>query len=144
MSDIPNLRSKIRVSFVNAQGVREEGADGGGLYKEFLNSLIQIVFNPNYGLFVLTQTGKELYPNAKSKSLFKDDIHIYKFLGRILGKAIYDGITVEPQFANFFLKKLIGKQNNLNDLKSLDPDLHKNLNFIKEYEGSVEDLSLTF
>jgi ubiquitin-protein ligase E3 C len=93
---------------------------------------------------VLTQTGKELYPNAKSKSLFKDDIHIYKFLGRILGKAIYDGITVEPQFANFFLKKLIGKQNNLNDLKSLDPDLHKNLNFIKEYEGSVEDLSLTF
>lgn len=96
MSDIPNLRSKIRVSFVNNVGVREEGADGGGLFKEFLNSLIQTVFNPNYGLFVLTETDKGLYPNAKSKSLFKDDIQIYRFLGRILGKAIYDGITVEP------------------------------------------------
>jgi hypothetical protein len=29
-------------------------------------------------------------------------------------------------------------------LKSLDPDLYKQLIFLKTYEGNVEDLSLTF
>ena len=58
---------------------------------------------------------------------------------------MYEGITVEPQFADFFLRKLIGKQNSLNDLKSLDEDLYKQLNFIKNYsEGSVADMMLTF
>jgi hypothetical protein len=31
-----------------------------------------------------------------------------------------------------------------NDLASLDPDVHKNLLFVKTYEGDVEDLSLDF
>lgn len=33
---------------------------------------------------------------------------------------MYEGITLEPKFADFFLRKLIGKGNSLNDLKSLD------------------------
>jgi len=59
--------------------------------------LIKIVFDPNYGLFVLTPS-KELYPNAKSEALFGkgEDVNIFRFLGRLLGKAIYEGITVEP------------------------------------------------
>jgi len=32
----------------------------------------------------------------------------------------------------------------LNDLSSLDPDLHKNLTFLKSYEGDLADLCLTF
>ena len=75
--------------------------------------MIKIVFNPNYGLFVLTPQNKELYPNAKSAQLIPDDVGVYRFLGRILGTALYDGITVEPRFANFFLRKLINKQNSL-------------------------------
>lgn len=97
--------------FVNSHGIKEEGQDAGGIFKEFLTELIKIVFNPNYGLFVLTPQNKELYPNAKSGALFApgEDIRIYRFLGRLLGKAMYEGITVEPRFANFFLRKLIGK-----------------------------------
>jgi ubiquitin-protein ligase E3 C len=58
---------------------------------------VKVVFNPNYGLFILTP-GKELYPNAKSEYLFSkgEDVQIYRFLGRLLGKAMYEGITVEP------------------------------------------------
>ena len=48
----------MQVVFVNNQGVKEEGQDAGGLFKEFLTQLIDIVFNPNYGLFVLTETEK--------------------------------------------------------------------------------------
>jgi ubiquitin-protein ligase E3 C len=44
--------------------MQEEGHDAGGLFKEFLVNLAHIVFNPNYGLFLLTEKEKELYPNA--------------------------------------------------------------------------------
>lgn len=93
----------------------------------------------------MTEKEKELYPNAQSKMLFgKNDIKYFQFLGRILGKAMYDKITLEPKFADFFLRKLIGKQNSLNDLKSLDPELFKQLIFLRTYEGNTEDLSLSF
>ena len=53
------------------------------------------------------------------------DVKYFNFLGKILGKAMYEGITLEPKFADFFLRRLIGKPNTLNDLKSLDPELYK-------------------
>ena len=86
-----------------------------------------------------------LYPNAASEMLFgPNHLHFFRFLGRILGKAVYDGITVEPQFANFFIKKLISKPNSLNELKYLDFELYKHLNFLREYDGDLEDLELYF
>jgi len=58
---------------------------------------------------------------------------------------MYEGITVEPQFAQFFLKHLMGKQNSLNDLKSLDRELFNSLNFLKNYtDGDIEDLEMYF
>jgi ubiquitin-protein ligase E3 C len=74
----------------------------------------------------------------------KHDTDYFNFLGKILGKAMYEGITLEPKFADFFLRKLIGKPSSLNDLKSLDPELYKQLVFMRNYDGNVEDLSLTF
>ena len=126
-------------------GVAEEGTDVGGLFKEFLTNLIEIVFNPNYGLFMLTSVENELYPNPASEMLFgPNHLYYYRFLGRILGKAVFDGITVEPTFANFFIKKLISKSNSLNDLKSLDFELYKHLNSLRDYEGDIGDLELYF
>lgn len=96
LSNIPDLKGHIKVVFVNDVGTVELGADAGGLFKEFLNQLIEIVFNPDYGLFVLTPE-KELFPNTNSRMLFgQEDLNFYRFLGRILGKAVYEGITVNP------------------------------------------------
>lgn len=71
-------------------------------------------------------------------------LSFFRFLGRILGKAVFDGITVDPQFALFFIKKLISKSNSLNDLKSLDFELYKHLNFLREYADDIGDLELYF
>lgn len=68
----------------------------------------------------------------------------YRFIGRILGKALYDGILVDVAFAGFFLAKWLGKQSFLDDLASLDPDLYRGLIFLKHYQGNPEDLSLNF
>jgi ubiquitin-protein ligase E3 C len=72
------------------------------------------------------------------------DADTFEFLGRVLGKALFEGITIGPQFARFFLHKLTGRPTHLHHLPSLDPELYKSLMFLKTFEGDVADLSLTF
>lgn len=112
--------------------------------QELWTSLANIVFDASYGLFKTNDQG-ELYPNPDSALCTEtsDDVS-YEFIGMVLGKALYEGITIGPQFARFFLHKLLGRPVNLHHLPSLDPELYKNLMFVKTYEGDVSDLSLTF
>ena len=57
-----DLRQKLRVKLVNAQGMDEPGIDGGGVFREFLSELLKTGFDPNYGFFTTAQDGL-LYPN---------------------------------------------------------------------------------
>ncbi|KAL1673117.1 hypothetical protein EV122DRAFT_223370, partial [Schizophyllum commune] len=65
------------------------------------------------------------------------------FIGRILGKAMYEGILVDVAFAGF-LAKWLGPQSLLDDLASLDPDLSNGLIFLKNYDDDFEALTLNF
>lgn len=38
-------------------------------------------------------------------------LEYFKFLGLIIGKAVYEGILLDVAFAEFFLKKCLGKVN---------------------------------
>ena len=148
LSQIDDLRGTLMITFVNQYGIEEEGQDAGGIFKEFLVDLSKIIFEPNFGFFTKTEIDEDLYPNP-SNSLFEhlSEEHIlkyYEFFGKILGKAMFEGIQIEPQFAKFFLKRLANKSNMISDLKFLDKDLFKNLNFLKTYEGDFEDLCLSF
>ena len=69
----------------------------------------------------------------------------FEFLGRIIGKALYEGVLIDAAFADFFLAKWIGRQSFLDDLPSLDLELYQGLVFLKNYDGDVErDLALNF
>ena len=54
------------------------------------------------------------------------------------------GIIVELPLAPFFLKKLLRRGLDVNDLPTLDAELYRSLMLLREYEGDAEDLSLTF
>ncbi len=51
---------------------------------------------------------------------------------------------MELPLAPFFLKQLLLRRSDVNDLATLDSELYRNLMFLREYEGDVEDLALTF
>lgn len=61
-------------------------------------------------------------------------------------KALYENMLVELPFAGFFLSKLLGTSADvdIHHLASLDPEVYKNLLFLKSYEGDVEELGLNF
>ncbi|KAG2038220.1 hypothetical protein BDR03DRAFT_999556 [Suillus americanus] len=119
------------------------GIDGGGVFKEFFTSLCKEVFDTDRGLW-LANKRNEIYPNPHSYATEPHNLNWYRFIGRILGKALYKGILVEVAFAGFFLAKWLDKQSFLDDLASLDPDLYQGLIFLKNYTGDVEDLALNF
>ena len=72
---------------------------------------------------------------------------MFRFAGKLLGKLIYEQQVVDVEFASFFLRQIVGYRYQnysfLDDLATLDRDLYKNLNLIKQ-DNSVSDLELTF
>jgi ubiquitin-protein ligase E3 C len=149
-----NMRQRIAVQYYNEAGMRESGIDAGGLFKEFWTDLCAIAFDPNYALFRVTDSGSDgdvgncLYPNPSSSAVHgPEHTTLFAFLGRILGKALYEGITIHPKFAHFFLSFLKGDYNFLHmlpDLSTVDSQLYNNLMFLKTYDGDASDLTLSF
>ncbi|KAG7205243.1 hypothetical protein KM043_018323 [Ampulex compressa] len=141
----PELRLKMRVQLVNTAGLEEAGVDGGGLFREFLSELLKTSFDPNRGFFRLTKDNM-LYPNPTVHLLVDDFPKHYYFIGRILGKALYENLLVELPFAEFFLSKIVGRQSDVDvhHLASLDPIMYRNLLYLKSYKGDVTDLGLDF
>ncbi|XP_015521284.1 ubiquitin-protein ligase E3C [Neodiprion lecontei] len=139
------LRLKMKVQLVNAAGLEEAGVDGGGLFREFLSELLKTSFDPNRGFFRLTKDNM-LYPNPTVHLLVDDFPKHYYFIGRILGKALYENLLVELPFAEFFLSKIVGRQADVDvhHLASLDPIMYRNLLYLKSYQGDVTELGLDF
>ncbi|CAH8289859.1 unnamed protein product, partial [Schistosoma intercalatum] len=84
----PNLRQRLKVTFLNPTGLAEVGIDGGGLSREFLTEIIRAGFDPTRGFFVYA-SDKTLYPNPQASAITLDYLKHYYFLGRILAKVIH-------------------------------------------------------
>jgi ubiquitin-protein ligase E3 C len=169
------LKEPIQITFVDQFDTVEAGIDGGGVTKEFLTSVTNEAFRAENGpnLFVANDQNL-LYPNPgaiderrellkevgikESSSEWRENIkellRRYEFLGRVVGKCLYEGILVDIGFAGFFLLKWAasdaavsetsGYRANINDLRDLDEGLYQGLLKLKNYPGDVEDFSLDF
>lgn len=138
------LKSCINVSFVSEFGLPEAGLDYGGLSKEFLTDLSKAAFGPKYGLFTQSSTSEcNLIPNLSARML-DNGIEMFEFLGRIVGKALYEGILLDYSFSLVFVQKLLGRYSFLDELSALDSELYRNLIYVKHYDGDVAELSLDF
>lgn len=138
------LKSCIHVSFVSECGLPEAGLDYGGLSKEFLTDLSKTAFSPEYGLFSQTSASDTSLIPSNSAKLLDNGIDMIEFLGRVVGKALYEGILLDYSFSPVFVQKLLGRYNFLDELSTLDPELYRNLMQLKHYDGDVEDLCLDF
>jgi hypothetical protein len=141
----PQLRSPLRVRFLDSFGAEEAGL-GVGVAKEFLVDVLKAGFDPAFGLFASTPDGL-IYPNPAAKLRVEDAMSLYETLGAILAKALYEGILVELPLARFFVARLLGRTNTIADMPDFDRSLFESLMFLKRFEGSAADfeaLTLTF
>lgn len=145
------FKTKLGIEFVNQYG-REEGIDGGGITKEFLTSVVREGFREP--LFV-ENDHHELYPNPQIGLRYRNRIDSSKqlehlsylnFMGKVLGKCLYDRVLVDVAFANFFLTKFnSGYKTSFDDLESLDSELYSNLTkLLSLTDDELSNLGLTF
>ncbi len=92
------LKGRVRVQLINAHGEAEAGVDGGGLFKDFLEDLLREGFSPQYGLFKAT-ANQQLYPDPAAVGTVPEAAAMLEFLGRMLAKAMFEGILVELPLA---------------------------------------------
>lgn len=145
-SKLESLKDMIRIKYVNELGLEEIGIDGGGILKDYLTTCCRKAFDPNYGLFIENED-RTLTPNPDAELIHVGNQHkMMEFLGKLVGKAVYENILIEPIFSRSFLNSLLGRKNQLNDLACIDRALYKSLLFLKhsEDENIIKELGLTF
>jgi ubiquitin-protein ligase E3 C len=144
----PKLKKKIQVTFVSQHGTQEAGIDGGGVFKEFIDDLIKEAFQADTDSHEQLFSVTPLQTLTVSANVTQNDTSMllhYEFLGRVLGKAVYESILVEPQFCLPFLNQLLGKVNSLEDLKNFDTEYYKNLTKLLALPADqIEMAGLTF
>ncbi len=133
-----DLRKRLAVSFVG-----EEGLDAGGVTREWYTVLAREIFNPNYALFTCTTDNITFQPNGKS-DVNPDHLDYFKFVGRIIGKAICDGQLLDAHFTRSFYKHILGLSVNYHDLEAIEPEYYKSLKQLLEWPLEELGLDLTF
>jgi hypothetical protein len=71
-----------------------------------------------------------------------DHLRYFKFIGRIIGKALVDGNMLDCFFTKGIYKVMVNQPLTQSDMDDLDPAYYKNLRWI--LENNCESLGLTF
>ncbi|KAK4518814.1 ribosomal RNA biogenesis protein rrp5 [Mucor velutinosus] len=121
----------------------EEGVDAGGVTREWFSVLARQMFDPNYALFITSAADKLTYQPNRDSAVNPDHLSFFKFVGRVIGKAIYDGRLLDAYFTRSFYKHILGRTVDYRDVEALDPEYYKSLVWM--LENDITDIiDLTF
>jgi E3 ubiquitin-protein ligase HUWE1 len=118
----------------------EEGVDAGGVTREWFQILARQMFNPNYALFQPCAADRLTYQPNRASAVNPEHLSFFKFVGRVIGKAIYDGRLLDAYFARSLYRQLLGKPVDYRDVEWIDPEYYNSLCWILENDPSPLDL----
>ena len=129
---------KLNVRFHN-----EDGVDAGGVTREWFQVLSREMFNPDYALFQPCAADRTTYQPNRMSSV--NDLHLsfFTFIGRVIGKAIYDGRLLDAYFTRSFYKHILGRAVDYKDLEAVDPEYYNSLEWML-HNDITDVLDLTF
>ncbi|KAK4872231.1 hypothetical protein RN001_016355 [Aquatica leii] len=122
----------------------EEGQDAGGLLREWYMIISRDIFNPMYALFTISPGDRVTYMINPASHYNPNHLCYYKFVGRVIAKAIYDNKLLECYFTRSFYKHILGIPVKYTDMESEDYSFYRGLVYLME--NNINDLGydLTF
>ncbi|KAF9997246.1 hypothetical protein BGZ79_009053 [Entomortierella chlamydospora] len=129
---------EFKYSKLNVHFHGEEGVDAGGVTREWFQVLARQMFNPDYALFTTSAADKLTYQPNRASSVNSDHLLFFKFIGRVIGKAIYDGRLLDAYFTRSFYKHILGRPVDYRDVEAVDPEYYKSLVWI--LENNITDI----
>ncbi|KGY15381.1 hypothetical protein PABG_11686 [Paracoccidioides brasiliensis Pb03] len=110
----------------------EEGVDAGGVTREWFQVLARGMFNPNYALFIPVASDRTTFHPNRLSGVNQEHLMFFKFIGRIIGKALYEGRVLDCHFSRAVYKRILGKSVSIKDMETLDLDYYKSLLWMLE------------
>lgn len=133
-------KSKLEISFKG-----ESGVDAGGVTREWYQVLSRQMFNPDYALFTPVASDETTFHPNRTSFVNPEHLSFFKFIGMVIGKAIYDGNFLDCHFSRAVYKRLLGRPVSLKDMETLDDDYFKSLMWMLENDITdviTEDFSV--
>jgi hypothetical protein len=114
----------------------EEGIDSGGLVKDWFIEVSRCLVDGNLGVFLGTDDNPDIMVvDPRSEHLHTEAVHLtsfFRFVGRFLGKAVFDRQVIDLRLETTILKQLVGEVATLADLAALDGHRHRGLQWMLE------------
>jgi E3 ubiquitin-protein ligase NEDD4 len=120
-----DLRKRLMVKFEG-----EDALDYGGVSREWFFLLSHEMFNPSYGLFEYSAHDNYTLQINPASGINPEHLDYFKFIGRVLGLAIFHHRFLDAYFVPGFYKMALGKKVNIKDLEAIDYELYKGLNWM--------------
>ncbi|KAG9291851.1 hypothetical protein G9A89_012136 [Geosiphon pyriformis] len=135
---------EIKYGKLSVRFYEEEGVDAGGVTREWFQVLARQMFNENYALFKTSAADRLTYQPNRASFVNPEHLLFFKFVGRVIGKAIYDGRLLDAYFTRSFYKHILGKPVDYRDVEAIDLEYYNSLVWILENDISqMDDLTFT-
>ncbi|KAJ3375809.1 E3 ubiquitin-protein ligase pub1 [Allomyces arbusculus] len=122
---VAELKKKLVIIFD-----KEDGLDYGGLSREFFFLLSHEMFNPFYCLFEYSAHDNYTLQINPNSSINAEHLNYFRFIGRIVGLAIFHRRFLDAFFVVSFYKTILKKKITLADMESVDADFHRSLEWM--------------
>lgn len=134
-----DLRRFLRFEFIG-----EEGVDAGGVAREWFELVSDECFNVNNGLWEYSGVDNICYQINPSSGI-ANELHeqYFEFLGRVVGKALFDQQIIRAHVTQPIFKHILGWPITMEDVEFVDPLMYRGLKEIEECED-IDDLYLDF
>ncbi|XP_037091019.1 E3 ubiquitin-protein ligase HUWE1-like [Pollicipes pollicipes] len=122
----------------------EEGQDAGGLLREWYIIISREIFNPMYALFCTSPGDRVTYMIHHMSHCNSNHLSYFKFVGRVIAKALYDNKLLDCYFTRSFYKHILGISVKYTDMEAEDYEFYKGLVYLIENDISEMGYELTF
>ncbi|KAG9250193.1 uncharacterized protein F5Z01DRAFT_684053 [Emericellopsis atlantica] len=134
-----DLKKRLMVKFDG-----EDGLDYGGVSREFFFLLSHEMFNPFYCLFEYSAHDNYTLQINPHSGINPEHLNYFKFIGRVVGLAIFHRRFLDAFFIGALYKMVLGKAVSLADMEGVDADFHRSLQWMLDNDISGGILEQTF
>jgi hypothetical protein len=140
--DKVNLFKEIKINFPG-----EEGLDAGGLFREWFNICFKSLEGDQMKLLIVSDSNEFSYNINPMLKHTKENYSYFNFIGKLIGKALFDNITINICFNKLIYKMILQEEITLDDLLFIDNPLYTSLHNLKDLQESgsnLEDLGIYY
>jgi E3 ubiquitin-protein ligase HUWE1 len=134
---------EIKYGKLNIKFQDEEGVDAGGVTREWFHELVKQMFNPGYVLFnPIASDRTTFHPNPLS-GVNNEHLSFFNFVGRIIGKALYESRHLDCHFSQAVYKRILGREVSVKDMEAHDLAYYGSLKWILDNDITGEDFTFS-